>query len=320
MTDRPPLVSIVTPVLNRVSSIGLSLASVAAQTYDNVEHIVIDGGSTDGTIDTIRAFADDGHRIRLLSEQDNGMYDAVNKGLALAEGDVLAYLNSDDVYLPWSVELAVRTLASGADFAFGDLGVFRCRDRMTFMLEFYAPFDLNHYTYFRNLGQPTVFWQRSAYEALGGFDDSYRLLGDCEYWLRAGTSGFRFIHIPDVTAIQFDHPQTLRMTHRQELREEFERLRATHRLAAGPPDRLGHVRAAVGWRLRMVRFYVDLVRRDPAGWRHFITWFRQNEMPSQLGVLRCLLPASTWPRSMSMTDANRLVRALERSIQADPSS
>ena len=60
MTDRPPLVSIVTPVLNRVSSIGLSLASVAAQTYDNVEHIVIDGGSTDGTIDVIRAFADTG--------------------------------------------------------------------------------------------------------------------------------------------------------------------------------------------------------------------------------------------------------------------
>ncbi len=257
-------------------------------------------------------------RVRLLSEPDGGMYEAVNKGLALAEGEVLAYLNSDDVYLPWSVELAVRALASGADFAFGDLGVFRRRDIETFMPEFYAPFDLNHYAYFRSLGQPTVFWRRSAYEALGGFDDSYRLLGDCEYWLRAGTMGCTFTHIPDVTAIQFDHPQTLRRTRRQELGDEFERLRATHREAAGPPARLGSFSAALGWRLRMVRFCVDLLRRHPAGWRHFIAWLRQNEVSPRVSVVRCLLPSSTWPRSMSMADANSLHEALRESFRTAP--
>ena len=82
-------------------------------------------------------------------------------------------------------------------------------------------FQLNHYTYFRNLGQPTVFWRRSAYEDLGDSDESYRLLGDCEYWLRAGAQGRSFIHVAEVIAVQFDHPGTLRRKHREELKEEF---------------------------------------------------------------------------------------------------
>ena len=117
------------------------------------------------------------------------MYDAVNKGLGMARGEVVAYLNSDDVYLPWSVETAVATLRSGSDFVYGDLGMIRGSAQDSFMPQFYAPFDLNHFTYFQSLGQPSVFWRRAASQKLGGFDDSYRLIGDCEYWLRAANAG-----------------------------------------------------------------------------------------------------------------------------------
>lgn len=310
---RQPLVSIVTPVLNGASSIELSLASVAAQTYPNIEHIVIDGGSTDGTADIVRTFAE-AHPVTWVSEPDRGMYDAVNKGFAVTKGEVLAYLNSDDVYLPWSVDLAVATLRSGSDFAYGDLGVVRGRDRDSFMPEFYAPFDLNLYAYFRSLGQPTVFWRRSTYERLGGFDDSYRLIGDCEYWLRAAAGGHSFKHVREVMAIQFDHPDTLRKTYREELKQEFERLRGTYREAAGPPARLGAMWAAMDWRVRMLHFYGSFFSPHPRGWARFISWLKQHQMTPRVEVLRCLLPSSTWPRPLSFTDAARLYEALQESL------
>jgi glycosyltransferase involved in cell wall biosynthesis len=315
---RQPLVSIVTPVLNGASSIGRSLASVATQTYPNIEHVVIDGGSIDGTAAIVRSFTA-AHPITWVSEPDRGMYDAVNKGLALAEGHVLAYLNSDDVYLPWSVDLAVATLSAGSDFAYGDLGMVRGRVADSFMPQFYAPFDLNRYVYFRRLGQPTVFWRRSTYKRLGGFDDSYRLIGDCEYWLRAAAAGSSFAHIREVMAIQFDHPDTLRKTYREELKQEFERLRATYRETAGPPAPLGAMRAAMDWRLRMLRFYGSFFSPHPRGWARFIAWFKQHQMAPKAQVLRCLLPSSTWPRPLSFTDATRFYDALERSLSADSS-
>jgi glycosyltransferase involved in cell wall biosynthesis len=306
----------VTPVLNGASSIGRSLASVAAQTYPNIEHVVIDGGSTDETAAIVRSFAE-AHPVTWVSEPDRGMYDAVNKGLALAEGHVLAYLNSDDVYFPWSVDLAVARLRSGFDFAYGDLGMVRGRVAESFMPQFYPPFDLNRYAYFRRLGQPTVFWRRSTYEKLGGFDDSYRLIGDCEYWLRAAAAGSSFAHVREVMAIQFDHPDTLRKTYREELKQEFERLRATYREAAGPPARLGAVWTALDWRVRMLHFYGSFFSPDPRGWARFISWLKQHKMAPRAQLLRCLLPSSTWPRPVSLTDATRFYDALQRSLSED---
>ena len=113
-----PLVSIVTPVLDRAGTIELALRSVAAQTYANVEHIVVDGLSTDGTVDVLENFGAS-QPLRWITERDEGMYDAINKGLALARGDILAYLNSDDLYFPWSVEVAVEALKRGADPVYG---------------------------------------------------------------------------------------------------------------------------------------------------------------------------------------------------------
>src|SRR5690349_9655830 len=106
--DAPPLVSIVTPSLNRVDLIESTLRSVRSQSYPNVEHIVVDGGSTDGTLEVLRRY-EGTYGLRWMSEPDQGMYDAINKGLAMARGEILAYLNTDDLYLPWTIDTVVST-------------------------------------------------------------------------------------------------------------------------------------------------------------------------------------------------------------------
>src|SRR4030067_3134955 len=92
-----PLVSIITPSLNQGEFIEETILSVKNQTYENIEHIIVDGGSTDDTLNILKKYAGS-YRMRWLSEPDNGMYQAINKGMRLANGEILAYLNSDDLY------------------------------------------------------------------------------------------------------------------------------------------------------------------------------------------------------------------------------
>src|SRR5262245_55752007 len=181
MTDRP-LVSIVTPSLNQAATIRQTLQSVREQSYPNIEHIVVDGGSTDGTLEILRDEA--GPDVRWSSGPDSGMYDAINKGFAQARGDILAYLNTDDSYFPWTVETAVRTLDAHplAGFVFGDLLVLWADGKL--QLDFHSPFRLAYLRRYAFLAQPTVSFRRSVWAQVGPFDESLQLLGDCEYWLR----------------------------------------------------------------------------------------------------------------------------------------
>lgn len=116
-----PLVTIVTVVYNGVNHVEQAIKSVLSQTYDNIEYIVIDGGSTDGTLSTIRKYED---QIDLwVSEPDGGIYDAMNKGIRLANGQLIGLLNSDDSYLPGAIEQVVQAfLLAGTDKAivYGD--------------------------------------------------------------------------------------------------------------------------------------------------------------------------------------------------------
>jgi glycosyltransferase involved in cell wall biosynthesis len=101
--DTVPTISIVTPCLNARSTIERSLQSVAAQGYPGLEHVVIDGQSTDGTLDVLKSFESQG-AITLVSEPDSGLAEALNKGVGIAGGDVLGLLNADDLYLPRSLD------------------------------------------------------------------------------------------------------------------------------------------------------------------------------------------------------------------------
>lgn len=295
-----PLVSIITPVLNRARSIDVCLSAVAAQSYPSIEHIVVDGGSTDGTVDILREFRPP-HEFRWLSEPDHGMYDAVNKGLDLARGEVVAYLNSDDFYLPWSVEVAVGALKRGADVVYGDLGLLQVRsaNRSTFYVQFYPPFDLTYYTHVGTLAQPTVFWRRNVTDRIGRFDSDYKLIGDCEYWLRAAVAGASFVHEEEVLAIQIDHEATLRASHPEQLEMEFKRLRRTYSAMARPPGRPGMLTAmkSLRWRWLQLRFAVETYRREPVRWSRFIRFLKESRVnvtrPAR--ALASLLPARFRP-------------------------
>jgi GT2 family glycosyltransferase len=308
-----PLVSIITPVLNREAMIGRCLTSVAKQTYPRVEHIIVDGGSTDGTLDVIRSF-ERTHPVRWISGSDEGMYDAINKGLNLARGDVLAYVNSDDLYFPWTLEVAARALDRGRDVVYGDLAVMRERKAgRRFFLQYYPSFDRTHYTYEAALGQPSVFWTRSVIDRIGLFDASYQLIGDCEYWLRAARSGMTLRPVNEVLAVQVEHRDTLRTRFPELLEREWTTLRSSYAAWAGPPRAPWKtaIAAAISWRANQFRFIAAAHRSDPKAWPMFLAWLRDHriDVPAS-GLFWYALPGRRGRRPL-MFDMPPLERALE---------
>ena len=110
------LVSIVTPSLNQGRFIEETILSIKNQSYPNIEHIIVDGGSTDNTLDIIKKY-DGTYNMRWLSEPDEGQSDAINKGWKMSKGEIIAYLNSDDTYMPRAVETAVKFLTEHPDIS-----------------------------------------------------------------------------------------------------------------------------------------------------------------------------------------------------------
>src|SRR5262249_16274332 len=110
-----PLVSIITPSFNQARFLPRTIESVFSQSYRNIEYIVGDGGSTDGSLEVLQSYGD---RLKWVSEPDNGQTHAINKGLARASGDILSYLNSDDTLAPNAVEIVVNALDESPESGF----------------------------------------------------------------------------------------------------------------------------------------------------------------------------------------------------------
>jgi glycosyltransferase involved in cell wall biosynthesis len=181
-----PLVSIVTIVRNGAARFARAAESVLSQDYPAIEYIVVDGASTDGTLDVIRRLES---RIAVwVSEPDTGISDAFNKGIAFAHGEVVGLLNSDDWYEPGAVSAAVRALEeSGADIAHGKLQYW-LGSRKTYLVTGDADLLEKGMT----IGHPTMFVRRACYERLGLYRHDFRQAMDYEWLLRARLSGARF--------------------------------------------------------------------------------------------------------------------------------
>lgn len=187
-----PLVSVVTPSYNQGRFIGATIASVLGQSYRNLELWVIDGGSADETPDVVRSFAGD-PRLRWVSEPDRGQADAINKGWARCRGDVLAWLNSDDTYLPDAVATQVAALAAdrGAGAVYGDA---RYVDEAGQPLGLIAgrPFSPEAVLRLEIPVQPTVFLRRELVARAGPLNVGRRFSMDTDYWARCiGLAPFR---------------------------------------------------------------------------------------------------------------------------------
>jgi glycosyltransferase involved in cell wall biosynthesis len=204
-----PLVSIVTPTLNQGRFIEQTIRSIKGQSYPNVEHIVVDGGSTDDTLEILRR-SEGTYNLRWLSEPDRGMYDAINKGMRLAGGEILAYLNSDDLYFPWTLEVVVDHFSRHpeADVVFGDvLGIEELSGAEELRLQ--PPFRYDFLLRAGSLLQPAVFWRRRVHEKAQEFDSALTLAGDLDFWLRLGP-GTAYLKIDEVLAVERDHPDAKR--------------------------------------------------------------------------------------------------------------
>jgi GT2 family glycosyltransferase len=185
-----PSITIVTPCLNASATLPGALESVRAQRYaGSVEHLVIDGGSTDGTLDILRSA-----EVRFISEPDRGLSDAVNKGFRLARGEIVGWLNADDVYLPDAFASIGEAFAGHDDalWATGSCLIVDANDQeIRKAVTAYKDFFLRRYRYWLLLVQnfvscPATFVRRSAFDQVGLLDERFRYSMDYDLWLRLG--------------------------------------------------------------------------------------------------------------------------------------
>jgi len=192
MTDEDfPLVSIVTPTYNSEEYLEQNIESIINQTYGNIEHIIIDGGSTDGTIEIIEEFDKD-YDIKWISEPDDGMYDAIEKGFDIASGTIYAWLNSDDMYLPWAVEIAVEHLTNdGVEWITGHPAHWN-EDGILYYVNplrphFRRKWIKRGWYHGGGLGwmqQESMFWTAELWDKKGGFPEDAGLAGDYYLWMK----------------------------------------------------------------------------------------------------------------------------------------
>ncbi len=194
-----PFVSIVTPSFNQVRFIQDAIDSVLVQDYARLELNVIDGGSTDGTVEVLRRYGD---RIHWISERDRGQAHALNKGWRMARGEILGWLNSDDTYRPGAIQAIVKAFLDYPEIGgiYGDCDYISTTGEF---LEKYETGPFDYETFFRTsrspIPQPSMFIRRSVYEQIGPINETLRLVMDWEYWLRIGRR-YPILYLPQTLA------------------------------------------------------------------------------------------------------------------------
>lgn len=205
-----PKISIITPSFNQGTFIEATIQSVLSQDYPNLEYIVLDGGSTDGTQEILRKYQ---NQLTWISEPDQGQADAINKGLSKASGEVLAYLNSDDLYLPGALRKVGAYFAEHpqADWLTGFClnidaggrpirGLIRAYKNAWLRTRSYRALLVLNY-----IAQPATFWRRRLADQVGPLDERLHYTMDYQYWLRLGRAARLHVLKEDLAAFRL-HP------------------------------------------------------------------------------------------------------------------
>ena len=193
-----PLITVVTAVFNGGQFLEQSISSVQDQTYNNVEYIIIDGGSSDDTLDIIRTY---GHAIDYwVSEPDAGIYDAWNKGLRLASGDWIAFLGADDAYLKHALQkysdFIIKLQGEECDYISSRVNLVSGSDLLRTIG---SQWRWETFRRYMNVAHAGSLHRRTLYERYGLYDTSYKICADYEFLLRPGSS-LRAAYLDDVTA------------------------------------------------------------------------------------------------------------------------
>ena len=285
--DDWPLISIVTPCLNRVEFVEVAIRSVLDQDYPNLEHIVVDGGSTDGTLDVLRRY----RHVRLISEPDDGVYDALNKGIKIAQGEIIGHLNTDDVYEPHVLSRVVSCFAEDpdADMVCGGATVFEedAEGGRAVVAKYWGRRDIALSVRNITLGAPLLnarFVRKRFYDRVGLYDTRYRLAADHDFFLRAILTGANVVYMDRPVYRYRSHSGSLTFNTRGAQRMGMAREHlalAEHYLDGAGADeelrrycRLWHTReAAVATLLALSRLRLrEAGRYMWRGWQHDLSW------------------------------------------------
>ncbi|MDP1808306.1 MAG: glycosyltransferase family 2 protein [Actinomycetota bacterium] len=214
MTDAP-LISIITPCLNRAELVGSAIESVLRQGYPKIEHIIIDGGSTDGTLDVLRCYP----QLSVSSEPDGGVYDGFNKGIDRAKGEIIGILNSDDLYEPDVFDKAVKQFTDNPEIdavlGMADLFEESVPGARTVVARYDFFKDENFLSQPGTLSSPAInahFFRRRVFSRFGQFDLRYRLAADIDFFLRLIAGGIRHTSLGQVTYHYRLHPGSLTLS------------------------------------------------------------------------------------------------------------
>lgn len=215
--DDNPLVTIVTPSYNQGEFIKATIESVLSQDYPNIEYIVMDGGSTDNTVEILKSY---GEKIQWVSEKDAGQADAVNKGIRRAKGQIIGWLNSDDTYLEGAVSKMVKYFVEHpeTDMVYGE-GYYT--DKNGNITERYLTEKYNYERLAEMciVCQPTAFFTKEIVERVGMLDVEHQLSMDYELWLRMAKNG-KIAYVPDYIATSRMYEENKTLSRRREVFEE----------------------------------------------------------------------------------------------------
>ncbi len=217
-----PLFSIITPSYNQAAFLELTLKSVLDQDYPNLEYLVADGASSDGSAEIIERY---GSRLAWwVSEPDKGQAEAVNKGFARARGEYVGWVNSDDLLMPGALRRAAEALAANPalSMVFGDVISINERGETINVMR-YGDWGLDDLMTFHIIGQPGVFFRRAALEQAGTLDLSYHFLLDHQLWLRLAQTG-EMAYIPQPQAAARYHAQAKNIAQATRFGEEAYRI------------------------------------------------------------------------------------------------
>ncbi len=220
-----PLVSVITPSLNAARFLPATIESVLGQDYPRIEYLIMDGGSTDGTLDILRSYAG---RLTYFSAPDDGAASAINHGFAKAQGEIVAWLGADDTYLPGAVSRAVEAFALNSDAAavYGE-GYWVGSKGEVLGRYPTAPFDPSMFARDCGICQPACFIRREAMQTVGMLNPALQSSFDYDLWIRLAKR-YRFIYVPEYLATSRMHAENKTLGQRKTVFVESMALLSRH--------------------------------------------------------------------------------------------